>query len=190
MKKVRISVMSIVVMLGALLASACAPAVPKDQVEKEIVSFMLDYILREQMGGAGNYTQSGGGRWAEAPEDANIIIWAPPVEPRENSGIEFVKSDQPNRVWWYADQRLVEVTDKQEAVRQFREAHFSSISPTGRAWGYYEFGILSTSSDNREARVYLGVSCGPLCGTGTIYTLQRSKAGSWEIKDSEMKWIS
>ncbi len=183
------SITLIATLLAGVLLSACAPAVPTDQVEQELVAFTLRYMLRGP-DSTEPVSQSGAGQWADAPQDANLIVWAPPNDSLKNDSIEFLKSDQPEKVWWFAKDRLVEVTDQQNAIRQFRSAHFSSISPDNHSWGYYEFGILSLSRGNTQAKVYVGISCGPLCGTGTIYTLERNETGQWEVKDSEMKWIS
>ncbi len=179
----------LIAIVVALLVNACTPALPREQVEQELVPYVLHNILPRQLGSTGNFIESQGGRWADAPADASIIVWAPPVEPPDEKGINFVNSDAPNRVWWYANGKLVEVTDKKEAIQRFRQVHFSSSSAT-QGWGYYEFGILSLARGNREARVYVGVSCGRLCGTGVVYILQRNEAGAWEVKGSEMRWIS
>ncbi len=181
--------MLVILMLSAVLLSACGPSIPQAQVEQELVPFMLDFIVQQNLGGKAPYAQSGGHLWAEAPQDAALIVWAPPVKSSEQNGTLFVNTDEPTRVWWFADNQLAEVTDKVQAIQAFRQAHFSGDAPE-HGWGYYEFGILSVSADGRLAKVYLGISCGPLCGTGTIYTLQRNEAGTWSIKDSEGKWIS
>ncbi len=176
--------------LGSMFLSACTPQIPRPEAEQELVPFVLDRILLLQGGSAVNSAPSGTRRWADAPADAGIVVWAPPVVPADESGIRYVDDEQAYRVWWYADQHLVEVTDKQEAIRQFRQTHFSSTSSSNKGWSYIEFGILSFSRGNREAKVYVGISCGPLCGNGTVYTLQRNDSGTWDVKDSEGKWIS
>ena len=170
--------------------AACRPAMPSPQVENELVPFMLDLIISRAAGDSAPYTRSAGQQWADAPLDASIVVWAPPVDSPDQDGIQYLKTDQPNKVWWYADHQLAEVTDGAQAIQQFRQVHFSGNSVGNKGWGYYEFGILSVSNAGREARVYVGISCGPLCGTGTIYTLERTDAGAWRVKDSEMKWIS
>ena len=66
----------------------------------------------------------------------------------------------------------------------------SNPNATIKSWGYYEFGILSVKDAGQTAEVYVGVACGPLCGHGTLCTLQRNAAGQWEITDSTGLWIS
>ena len=58
------------------------------------------------------------------------------------------------------------------------------------AWGYYEFGVVAMADDKQSAKVYVGASCGPLCGHGFYYTLQRSPSGKWWITDAEHLWQS
>jgi hypothetical protein len=58
------------------------------------------------------------------------------------------------------------------------------------AWGSYDFGIVKLSSDFLSADVYIGASCGPLCGHGVMYKIQRSPSGEWWIYDSMHLWQS
>jgi hypothetical protein len=179
-----------VCILTSMLLAACAgPALPREQVEAELVPVMLDYIVHQKLGVSGAVVQSGGHTWGDAPLEAAIVVWAPPAGKIDNNTIEFLNTDQALRVWWFAGNELAEVTDRQEAIRAFRQYHFSGGSTT-KSWGYYEFGILSLSNGNRAARIYLGASCGPLCGDGNILTLHRGDSGAWEITGSEMRWIS
>lgn len=187
--KAGMRLLGVAALLGSVLLSACTPAIPTEQAEQQLVAFMLGYLLHGP-GSAGPVTGTGVRHWAEAPANASIIVWAPPVVPLKNDGIEYVQSDQPLKVWWYADEQLVEVIDKQVAIREYRAAHLPGTSPARYGSTYYEFGILSLSQGNRQARVYAASTCGPLCGSGSIYTLERSEAGTWEVTHSEMRWIS
>jgi hypothetical protein len=186
-----ISVLALISLLVASLLSACTQtqSLSKEQAEKELVAFMLDFTLHQELGVTGVTAQSGRHLWANAPPDASLIVWAPPVTNLDDATTIFVNTDEPSRVWWYAGNQLVEVTDKVEAIQAFRQVHFSGSSPS-KGWGYYEFGLFSLSDGNRTAKVYLGVSCGPLCGEGTIYTLQRDDSGEWKITKTEPRWIS
>ena len=179
---------------GSLLLSACGPFLPRAQAEQEVGAFMLDYIIREQMGMPWKYTQTAGQPWSMAPDKANLIVWAPPVEKYDENGIQYLKTETPLHVWWLAGKQLTEVTgDKAAAIEDYRNTRMMRRpDPTESAWGwgYFEYGILSMSEGNRSARVYVGVSCGPLCGQGTIYTLERDASGTWTITNSEMRWIS
>lgn len=68
---------------------------------------------------------------------------------------------------------------------------YADNSPGGTfVWGIYSFGILEVSPDFQSAEVYIGVSCGGLCGHGVMYTIQRSPSGEWWISDSIELWIS
>ena len=176
--------------LACRLLTACGrPALRDGQADQQLGSFMLDYIVRQQIGGTASYIATSGQPWADAPPDANIIVWAPPADKIPNDSLDYLRTDEPLHVWWFAGNQLVEVTDKQEAIQAFRQFHFSSSTPN-HGWGYYEFGILSLSNGDRDAKVYVGVSCGPLCGNGTIYSLHRSDDRTWAITGSEMRWIS
>ncbi len=178
-----------VVLMGGMLLSACAPALPRQQAERELVSFMLRYVLLHEPGST--YPEPAGGHyWADAPADASLVVWAPPASPLPRDSIALLKSDQPIKAWWFAKRQLVEVLDKENAIQQFRQAKFSVPFPNDNGGSYYEFGILSLSSGNRQAQVYADYWCGPLCGAGSVYTLQRNAAGQWEVTGSEMKWIS
>lgn len=180
--------------LGSLLLSACGPSIPRAQAEQELGAFMLDYLIREQMGGPDNYTRTAGQPWSDAPEKVAIIVWAPPVEHFDNHTMEHLNTDMPRQVWWFAGAQLTEVTsDKAAAVQDYRDTRMARRPATTESswgWGYFEYGILSLSNRNHKAQVYVGISCGPLCGTGTIYTLERGASGKWEIRDSEREWIS
>lgn len=163
---------TVTVPLGLLL-SACRPSIPADQAQKEIVAFTPDYIVREELGRAGDYARASGQPWANAPFDADIIVWAPPSDAIDKATLGYLKRDRPGRVWWLEGNQLTEVTsDLAAAVQDYRQTHIltppSPASSGGWGWGYYEFGILSLSSGNWRAQVYVGVSCGPVCGTGRI----------------------
>jgi hypothetical protein len=174
--------------IAGLISPGCTPALASDQAESELAAFMLDRVTRQKIGVPADLLPSNPQPWAAAPQDADIIIWAPPADRIEENSIAYLKTDEPIKVWWYAGDQLVEVTDKPEAIAQFRQAHMSN--PSSTHWSYYEFGILSLSNGNRDAEIYLGVSCGPLCGEGVIYVVHRNDSGQWETKDIRNVWIS
>ncbi len=188
-KKHILAPLAAVALVGVLLLPACGPILPAEQARDELVSFMLDHTLRQELGANGDYVQSSGHLWVEAPADAALVVWAPPAPNLDDTSLTFLNTDDPARVWWFAGQHLAEVTDKKEAIQAFRQLHFSAPL-SNKGWDYYEFGILSLTGGNRTAQVYVGVSCGPLCGHGTIYTLQRNESGQWEITDTQPRWIS
>jgi hypothetical protein len=180
---------------GSLLLEACGPSasIPRAQAEQEVGAYMLDTIIREQIGMPWDYTRTAGQPWSMAPDKVDLIVWSP-VEKFSASGIKFMDRDKALHVWWLAGKQLTEVTsDKAAAVQDYRNTRMMRRpDPTESAWGwgYFEYGILSMSEGNRTARVYMGISCGPLCGQGTIYTLERDASGTWTITNSEMRWIS
>lgn len=173
-----------------IIPSGCSPAITKETAEKELVSFELDFIVQQEIGGTANYIQTSGQPWVAAPPSANIIIWSPPAENVNADSIEYLKSDAPIKVWLYADGKLAEATDKEGTIQEYKQTHMSSPQSDIWAWGYYEFGIMSMSSDHQEATVYVGASCGPLCGHGVMYTVDRNGFGKWEIKDAKDLWQS
>jgi len=176
--------------LSAVLLSTCSSAINKETAEQELVSFMLDFIVQQEIGGTANYIQASGQPWVDAPPNANIIIWSPPVDYIHEDSIDYVKSDEPIKVWLFADGKLVEAADKKGAIENYEETNMSNPKSNIWAWGYYEFGIMSISDNGQEATVYVGVSCGPLCGHGVMYTVNRNSFGKWVIKDSKDLWIS
>jgi len=185
--KVHLLLMTAVAIAG-LISPGCAPAIASEKAENELAAFMLSLVVQQKIGASADPIPSNPQPWAAAPQDAAIIVWAPPAEPIEDNSIEYLKIGEAIRVWWFAGNQLAEVTDKQDAIEQFKQAHISNLSSTH--WGYYEFGILSMSNGNRDAEIYLGVSCGVLCGEGVIYVVHRNDSGQWETKDIRNVWIS
>ncbi len=162
------------------------------QARQEISAFTLDYIIHRKMGiGAGTpYVETSAQPWVQAPPEAGIIVWAPPLEKYPDDSLcHYLNTGAPLRVWWLAGTQLTEVAgDKAAAIEDYRQTHmdFSKFE----SWSYQEYGILALSGGNTKAQVYVGVMCGPLCGEGNIYRLERSRSGKWRIRKSETKWIS
>ncbi len=174
----------------AILLSGCSPALTKKSTEEELVSFMLDFIIQQHTVEPANYVQTSRQTWADVPADAKIIVWSAPVEKIDETTTNYLKDGEPIKVWLYADNELAEMTDKLGTIKDYQMTHNISNSETDTAsWGYYSFGIFSIS-DNNEAKVYVGFGCGPVCGEGDMYTLERNDSGKWEIKDTELLWVS
>lgn len=161
--------------------------VDKAQAEKEIVDFLVDFIVKEEIVGTVDYIRNTG--WGSEPPAANLIVWAPALEPKEGS-FAFLQSDQPTQVWWYADGQLTEKDDQLKSIEDYKQRYMQDAKSDIFAWGYYEFGIVSLADDMASAKVYVGASCGPLCGHGFYYTLQRSPSGKWWIVDAQHLWQS
>jgi sugar lactone lactonase YvrE len=166
------------------------PPASEEKAKNEIVSFVLDFVVKNEIGETVEVVRSSGMPWLKPPPDASIIIYAPPNESNELSW-EPLDSDNPITVWWYADGELTEADDKQKAIEEYHRIYMEKSSLQSIfTWGYYDFGILSISQDFRSADIYIGVSCGSLCGHGVKYILQRSSNGEWWIFDSTLLWMS
>lgn len=55
--------------------------------------------------------------------------------------------------------------------------------------GFWQFSRPGYSSTRDEALLYVGHSCGGLCGTGHLYLLSK-QSGKWTVKNRVMLWIS
>ena len=161
----------------------------EDATREEIVSFVLDFIVTNEIGGTADYIESNDMPWVDAAPQANIIVYSPPKEGSDDSW-SYIDSDHPISVWWYADNKLSKVEDMQKAIDEYEQIYMKDPQSDIFAWGSYNFGILEISEDLRTAKIYVGASCGPLCGHGLFYYLQRSASGEWWIYDSEDLWVS
>ena len=161
----------------------------EDAAREEIVSFVLDFIVTNEIGGTADYIESNDMPWVDAAPQANIIVYSPPKEGSDDSW-SYIDSDHPISVWWYADNKLSKVEDMQKAIDEYEQIYMKDPQSDIFAWGSYNFGILEISEDLRTAKIYVGASCGPLCGHGLFYYLQRSASGEWWIYDSEDLWVS
>lgn len=163
--------------------------VNEEQARSEIVSFILDFIVKNEIGEMADYVRTSGQPWVASPPEASIIVYAPAKGNAEDSW-EYLDSQNPITVWWYANNTLTEVEDKQKAIDEYQKKYIDNVSGTIFVWGSYDFGIVKISSDYRSAEIYVGASCGPVCGHGFIYKLQRSLNGKWWIYDSTHLWQS
>ena len=147
---------------------------------------MLDHIVTEYAGAYRAYIAPGEQREYITINVPSIIIWAPPAK-HWDSPSEILKLDQPIQVWSYRNGSLSEESDQLAEIQRYRQDYM--IYPDSEYWGYYTFGIFSIASDGQQAEVYLGASCGPMCGNGFMLTLQRNSSGDWEIVEEELVWI-
>ena len=164
-----------ILMVIVIALSACSPAITKETAEKELVSFILDNVFNLGVCGA------------------DIIIWYPPVGNWNWTSYwltpsEYINRDKPIKVWLNADNKYVEATDMKATIQNYKQSHM--MFPDQVVWGYAEFGIMSISSNNQKATIYVGATCGPLTGKGGFFDLKRNNSGKWEIKDSNWVWIS
>ncbi len=192
MSRARIGVYILLSAVISLLLGACGPSIPRTQAEHEVADTMLDYLVSQQVGGSPSYRRMPAQPWSNAPYEAGILVWAPANQNFREQGIDYLETEKPLQVWWLADAALTPVaSDMRLAVEDYRSTRITHRPADAKwGWNYTEFGILSMSNGNRQAKVYVGISCGPLCGTGTIYTLQRDDSGKWTMTDEQGVWIS
>ena len=167
--------------------AACSPTVSREDAEKELISFWLDFTIQQGLS-QNSYTRTSGEPWVNPPSSANIIIFLPPYATTTNDPWEQLALNSPIKVWWYFDNKLVEATDNQIAIAKWKEYYSPDDSNN---WPMrYEFGILSISKNNKKATIYESSSTCPICAGGMLYTLKRNNSGEWEITDSELLWLS
>src|SRR5689334_20812836 len=112
---------NIVVLIAiAILLSGCSPAFAKKSIEKELVSFMLDFIIQQDIRGSANYVQTSSQPWVDIPTNAKIITWSPPVEKIDENTSNYLKDGEPIKVWLYADNKLVEMADKLGTIKKYQ----------------------------------------------------------------------
>ena len=188
-----IILLMIAILMGNILP-ACADSstqeavvITRQQAEHELVTFMLDLILNQEIPKYLPYIPPGE-RSIRAPAAvASLIIQAPPIDapqPGENP----LDLTQPLRVWLYKDNQLFEAIDKTETIQQYRQDHMNY--QLSQDWGFYNFGIVSISDDGQQAKVYWEVSCGFDCGHGYLNLMQRNAQGKWQITGAEWGWIA
>ena len=163
------------------------PAWSNEQAQSEVSDTLLHFIVEQEIGGTASYIQSSGQPWVDSPPKANLIIWSS-VRNTERYNIQ-IDEESPLRVWWYSENRLLEATDGPASIQKYRDQYMSSPQSNIWAWGYYEFGIWPNSTFGPITQVYVGASCGPLCGHGFRYTLVRI-LGQWYIIGGEHLWQS
>ena len=168
------------------------PAVPPpagpDQARQEIVQYLLDDILTYRLGlKSGSYQQMDQPLWEKDPAQAVLIVLAEAAS-GERSETFGVDGDRPLRAWWYADGELYEATDPQQAISIYEERYVNG--PTPQRWNRYNFGVISISPDARQAKAYVDLRCGGLCGSGYSLSLKRSLGGAWWKISEWMLWIS
>jgi hypothetical protein len=186
----------LVLTIGVLnmLLSACNTSpgteevvLDRQQVEHELVAFMLDYIVQQQIPENMPYIPPEDRSANGPPAVVSIIIQAPPGEDPDSSH-NTLDLTQPIRVWLYTDNQLYEAIDRAETIAQYRRDYMDHN--TSQHWGYYDFGIISISDDGQQAKVFWEVSCGMMCGHGYMNILDRTATGIWEITGAEWMWIA
>lgn len=172
--------------LRAKLPTPIPTAVDRTHAEEEIASFMLDFIVNEEMTGKAERYRTGIELPYHIPMGPDLIVYAPP---------DFATTDpmhptnpaNPIQVWWFDNGRLNEEKDKHKLIKEFNklvDQYISTDQWQTKGWGYYEFGILTISDDYQSAEVYLSAF-----SFGVKYFLIRSPSGGWWIYHAEPLWV-
>lgn len=171
--------------------------------EAEIAQFMRDMIVTEDIEGTLQYIEETD--WYGTGPTDNVIVWRSVVEAEPSVSVTptvpfsekvpQLDEDHPRKVWTYGSGKLVEIAADPEqmlaAIAAYRETHIDKETDQNIfAWGFYEFGIVSLDASRQKAEVYRSASCGPLCGSGYLLTIERAPDGRWFVSDSVHLWQS
>ena len=107
------------------LSSTEEAAVNRQQAEHELVTFMLDFIVTQQIPQNVPYIPPDERSISAPAALVSIIIWAQPGED-PNSDRDPLDVAQPIRVWLYKDNQLYEAIDKTETIEQYRQDHMDN----------------------------------------------------------------
>lgn len=173
--------LALLVALVTTLAPSWLSRAEREQVEADLALFMCDFIVDNYLVTQGEQTG------LTASSVPGIIIWAPPGK-NPHSPTEFADRYRPIRVWLSENGQLIEQSNMVMAIEAYRQTYMNY--PGSESWAFYDFTIESISRKGQQAEVYVGASCGPMCGLGTRYTLQWTAAAGWEITGSEWVWIT
>lgn len=193
---------SVVIILIAMAAFYWYPFLSRQEAEYEIASFMTDLLVKQGPVGVETpsdylYVQDlkspiervepSDQPWLNASQQTTLIVWAPPMDNFniDNNPFNVLRMDAPISVWWYFDNTVVTAKDKTEAIAKYAELFMSDAPEDGCPYNFSSFGILSLSGNNRDAKVFVDVVNGPLCGIQTTLLIHRQLSGKWEIKGTE-----
>jgi hypothetical protein len=168
------------VALMTILTPGCMSREERRQVETELALFMRDYIVEQHRKIQREHPDS------PAAKVPVIIIWAPPGR-NPDSPTEYADRTRPIRVWLFEDGQLSEQSNMVMAIEAYRQAYMNY--PGSESWAFYDIAIESISRTGQQAQVYMGASCGAMCGRGVMLTLECNSSGNWEISETELVWI-
>ena len=168
------------------LLLACKPSLEQEQAEAELVDFVLDTLITQQVGDAEVTLAPEGQSYQGAAVEASLLVYAPLKKPAGEHPYTF-QLDEPLQAWWLAEHTLYQSSDLAGDIARYRQE--AIVASPSAAWHFTAFGIASIDRQGSQAEVYVEISCGMKCGTGVLYTLQRDEAGQWEIVDSELVMI-
>jgi hypothetical protein len=178
------------------------PFLSRQDAEHEIASFMTDLLAKQGPIGVetpGDYlyvqtfkspikhTEISDQPWLNASQQTTIIVWASPSDnfDIDNNPFNVLQMDKPISVWWYFDNTLITASNKTEAIAKYAELFISNAPEDGCSYNFSSFGILSLSSNKSDAKVFVDVGNGPLCGLQTTLLLHRQLFGEWKIIGTE-----
>jgi hypothetical protein len=177
--------------VAASLAAGCAPAVrsappPAEAPDAAVYAAALDslaggkpIVLLDSL----VVTTEGGRMYDDLRQTAGAEIAADLL--RRGGAPRAVPAPLPTRsaVRFVQRRELPSGTGDLEAEwRAFNARHPGSS-------GYFQVSAVGYDRGGTRAVLYVGHSCGSLCGTGSIVTLARAGNG-WRIVESRMLWIS
>ena len=169
------------------MLAACSNLPPSlAQSEEELIAYMHEYIIRQEIHPNFAYIPPTDQPRYVARAQTSLIVLAPPKEGLEDLH-QPLNLGQPIQAWWYTNHRLLAAGDPAAAMDLYQDNYMTS--PGIDAWGFYTLGIFSISADGQEAEVYLGVSCGPKCGHGNLFMFERNRYWQWNLTGSEWMWI-
>jgi len=178
------------------------PSSSRQDAEYEIASFMTDLLVKQGPAGVETpsdylyvqeykspieHTETSDQPWLNVSQQNRIIVWASPTDnfDVDKNPSNVLRMDAPISVWWYFDNTLITANDKTEAIAKYVELFVSDAPEDGCSYNFSSFGILSLSSNKRDAKVFVAVANGPLCGIETTLLLHRQLFGKWEITGTE-----
>ncbi len=177
------------------LISSREPSQARSSAKDEIVDFMVDYIVKNEIEAMIAFVKNTRPSPVEKPPAQFIIVFSPipgPVGGDSSQWMNALDTKNAEKVWIYEDGTLSSPADAQAAIANYRTEYIQNAPsyPGIFMWGYDEFGIVSIADDGRSAQVYLADSCGSVCGHGILFTLGKNANGRWEIQDEESIWGS
>jgi hypothetical protein len=208
-KSIFLSLSIAIILLLTVAVIYWHPFLSRQDAEHEIASFMTDLLVKQGPLGVEvpegylsvqeykspiEHTETSDQPWLNASQQTTIIIWASPTD---NFNVDknlsnlllmdapVLRLDAPISVWWYFNNTLVTAKDKTEAIAKYAELFMSDAPKDGCPYNFSRFGILSLSGNKRDAKVFVAVTNGPLCGMETILLLHQHLFGKWEIIGTE-----
>lgn len=177
---------------GSGTPDPATPLPPAAAAEGEVAMAMLDFLTRERTAEPDSVTPRPAREGEVIPDNATLILWTAVKEPLPDDPMSSLDREAPIRAWWQWEGNLVEAADPKAALEQHQTRRDTAPNTDAPRSVYIEYGIIHISADSRSARVYVGLFCGPLCGSGMTYTFERDGAGQWIEQESkrEMNWIS